>query len=636
MEQELTNSKTEQHSEAINANLNFADIVSNAKLLNHLEACGFTKPTPVQAQTIPVALSGQDVIAQASTGSGKTIAFLIPLLSCLHKIEEEHGRQKTLALVVVPTRELANQVVDVLAKLNLGYSPVNAIGGVDIDQQIRGLKNDARIVVGTPGRILDLVRQRQLKLSTCQFFALDEVDEMLSIGFIEDVRAILALLPDKRQGMFVSATISGRVEMLANSFLKNPQLVLLGSAGVDRPQIEHHYYEAAGDLMAKPALLCDLIETLRPASAIIFCNTKSDTQLVEALLRRRGFDARRLNSDLSQAKRDKVMKKIRNKDLQFLVATDVAARGLDIEALDLVINFAIHDQTETYVHRSGRTGRAGRVGKSISLVGPRDFGAFHHLTKVLDLEFKKQANPTDAEVADARLSHLYEIIREQQIALSERDQLVAKQLLKEVGGIEDPAEDLLNILGKLARSAIEHALTAETKSLEDELEQSMGTDSAQEKQTSESPRTERTREPRRAEEPRTERPPREPEEQSNRTRIFLGQGSLQGLTEPVLLSLLEEFGEVPLNEIDKLAIKERCAFCEVPREKAATLIENMNGIDYNGQALPVELANPAPRDRGPRQREQHRGDQRGGRRPENRERDRDRRHGSRSGGRGRR
>ncbi|HQH25792.1 MAG TPA: helicase-related protein [Oligoflexia bacterium] len=221
--------------------------------------------------------------------------------------------------------------------------------------------------------------------------------------------------------------------------------------------------------MAKPAALCDLIEVVRPRSAIIFCNTKSDTQLVEALLRRRGFDARRINSDLSQNQRDRIMRKIRNDELQLLVATDIAARGLDIEQIELVINYTIHDQPEIYLHRTGRTGRAGRSGKAISLVGPRDIGAFHFLSKVMEFQFEKLPLPSDVEVAEARLAHLYEIVRKNEIEITPREILAAEKMVKELGGITEPTEELALMVAKLSKYTVEHLLNQEAKSLDEEI-----------------------------------------------------------------------------------------------------------------------------------------------------------------------
>lgn len=473
-------------SESPEEEVTFLSLIPDQLVLEKTLALGFSRPTEVQAKAMPPANSGKDVVVQAQTGSGKTLAYAAPLLVKLNALSRDKEIRSTFGLIVAPTRELALQVREVITSISPEAEPVALIGGVDTQTQIKQLKKDQRIVVGTPGRILDLIRQRALKLNECRFFALDEADEMLSMGFLEDVRAILSRLPDKRQGMFVSATITPRVEMLAHSFLSKPARITVGDYTSEGPPITHYFCEVGADLMAKPLLLCDLVESFRPRSAIIFCNTKSDTQLVEALLRRRGFDARRINSDLTQSQRNRIMKSIREEELQLLVATDIAARGLDIEQIDLVVNYNIHEQPEIYIHRTGRTGRAGREGKAISLVGPRDIGSFHFLTKVLDVTFTKLPAPSDEELTDARLLHLYEMLRQTEIDVGPRDDIVSTKLLRELGNIEDPPEELVKTLSKLCRHTIEHFIGLEKESLEQELT----ADSAEEEQLERRPRRE--------------------------------------------------------------------------------------------------------------------------------------------------
>lgn len=445
----------------------FADLIPIPAIVRVIESLGFTTPTPVQRDALPLAFQGRDLIVQARTGSGKTLVFALPVLAHLAQVPNQ---KKTFCLVVVPTRELAVQVTEVVSSLDPDLHPVCLIGGEKIKTQIDGLEEDPRVVIGTPGRILDMIRQHRLRLDDCRYFALDEADEMLSLGFLEDVRAILSRLPDYRQGLFISATITPRVQGLANTFLTRPETVVIDAGPDNQSTIEHCYCEVGGEVMSKPMALCDLIETLRPRSAIIFCNTKSDTELVEALLRRRGFDARRLNSDLTQAQRNWIMAKIKGGELQFIVGTDIAARGLDIEQIDLVFNYSLHEQSETYVHRTGRTGRAGRSGRAISLLGPQDLANFHYMKKTMKIDFKQLPLPTEEEVAGARLAHLYEIVRETHLEIRPRDQQVAAKLLQEAGEIANPEQDLVNIVAKLCRFAVERYVPPEVRPLEEEYE----------------------------------------------------------------------------------------------------------------------------------------------------------------------
>lgn len=374
----------------------FQELITEPVILNALRQLEISVPTPVQAASIPVALAGKDLIAQAQTGSGKTLAFSLPILSKLFQSKVHEG---TLALILTPTREIALQVQSVIAHLVPSIKPSCMIGGRNSRRSIQELNADPRIVVGTPGRVLDFLRQRVLSLKKCRYLVLDEADEMLGIGFLEDVKAILSQIPKERQGMFFSATITPRVQSLAREFLKDPQSVLIETDNDSAPEIEHIFCRVDGGLTSKAAALCAILENERPQACLVFCNTKSDTELVEVWLKRRNIKAKRLNSDLSQSQRELIMNQFRTGELPILIATDIAARGIDVKDLDLVINYAIHDQPETYVHRTGRTGRAGRPGKAVSIVGPQDFGAFHALNKQLSIPLSEIPVPAAIQAA---------------------------------------------------------------------------------------------------------------------------------------------------------------------------------------------------------------------------------------------
>lgn len=364
----------------------FFSLLSDATLAESIASMGIVTPTEVQAAAIPQLVAGHDAIIQAETGSGKTLAFMLPFLQMLRN---GLSGKNTLALIVTPTRELAGQVAYVIETVAPDVTPACIIGGNTVRSQRTALKRDRRIIVGTPGRILDLLDRREISLKDCRYFVLDEADEMVSLGFLPDVRTIVSKLPPKRQGTMVSATISSRVETLAGDFLRDPVTISTHPANVTAREIRHLYCNVEGGVAGKARSLTRVLDSELPRSAIIFCNTKSDTELVGVFLRRRGFKARYLNSDLPQKERDAVMSKLRSGDLNLLVATDIAARGIDINDLDLVVNYSVHEQPEMYVHRSGRTGRAGRTGQSITLVGPEDFMAFRNLRKALDIDFEE-------------------------------------------------------------------------------------------------------------------------------------------------------------------------------------------------------------------------------------------------------
>ena len=366
------------------------------QLLEALAKLGITEPTPVQRVAIPQILEkGGDWIVEAQTGSGKTLAYLLPILSKLLDAMPYFGN---FALIVTPTRELAIQVCSVVSSLLPDLEPACIIGGAKQEGQVRQLRKDSRVIVGTPGRLLDLINQRQILLRKCRMFVLDEADEMLSMGFIEEVSEILSRLPAKREGLFFSATMTPRVLGLASSFLRNPQRIEVERVAETSALIDHVFCRVDGALTAKAEALVGFLAQQKPRSAIVFCNTKSDTELVEVLLRRRGFESERLNSDLSQKERERTMGRFRSGELALLIATDVAARGIDVSDVELVVNYTLHETPETYMHRTGRTGRAGKSGTALSLVGPQDFALFHHLSKKLPVPLKEVPRPEAVSV----------------------------------------------------------------------------------------------------------------------------------------------------------------------------------------------------------------------------------------------
>lgn len=364
----------------------FAELIPEPDLIATLEGLGITRPTPVQQRSIPAILAGRDLLVEAQTGSGKTLAFMLPIVL---KLRREAARShETKAIILAPTRELALQVAEVTKGLDSGFAPACLIGGTKASQQEQSLKHDARIVVGTPGRVLDFLSQGILSLKHCSMFVLDEADEMLSMGFYDDVRDILKRVPARRQGLLFSATVPPRVGLLAQTFLREPQRIAIASTIENEPDIEHLFVQVNDSAVTgKVEVLCKLFAHFPGKSAIIFCNTKSDTELVEVCLKRRGIDAQKMNSDLSQKERDQVLTRLRNGELTYLVATDIAARGIDIKELPLVINYALPPEDEVYTHRTGRTGRAGASGHAVSLIGPFDFGSFYNLRKRRGIEF---------------------------------------------------------------------------------------------------------------------------------------------------------------------------------------------------------------------------------------------------------
>ena len=346
-----------------------------AEVRRAIDAMGYKHPTPVQIAVFEPAAEGRSLVVQARTGTGKTAAFGMPLVDRVVR----HSTKAVQALVLCPTRELALQVSREVEQIGQfrGTQVVAIYGGASMSKQIEALEAGAQIVVGTPGRVLDHLRHKTLDPSSIRVLVLDEADEMLSMGFARELNAIIENLPKNRQGLFFSATIPADVERLAHTHLKGAELITLSSDQVGALEVSHYVYLLQAT--DKISQLVRMLEVEDPESAVIFCNTRDETQRVAEALKTRGFDADWLNGDLPQNDRERVMAATREGRLRFLVATDVAARGIDISHLTHVINHDFPETAEQYVHRTGRTGRAGRTGTAVSLIGPKDIGNLYLL-----------------------------------------------------------------------------------------------------------------------------------------------------------------------------------------------------------------------------------------------------------------
>ncbi|WFA09971.1 DEAD/DEAH box helicase [Tissierella sp. Yu-01] len=328
---------------------------------------GITKPTPIQERAIPELVKGKDVIAQAQTGTGKTLAFLLPLID---KINIE--KNCIQGIIITPTRELAIQITNVAKTLTAAkdFKILAAYGGQDVEQQIRKLKNGMHLVIATPGRLLDHIRRENIDLGKLKCLVLDEADEMLNMGFLEDIVSIVNTTPKTRQTMLFSATMPNEVRKLGERFMKNPLQIEIESKNVTLEEIKQVVIETTD--RNKFDTLCRIIDEYRPYIAIVFCRTKRRVSQLNMDLLARGYDSDELHGDLTQAKRERVMKDFRDLKLQILVATDIAARGIDVEGVTHVINYDIPNDVDNYIHRIGRTGRIGNLGMAITLVTPRD------------------------------------------------------------------------------------------------------------------------------------------------------------------------------------------------------------------------------------------------------------------------
>jgi ATP-dependent RNA helicase DeaD len=377
---------------------------------------GWVRPTPVQEKVLPAMRGGRDLIVQAQTGSGKTGAFGIPIAEAIDP--DVHGCQ---ALVLEPTRELANQVALEVSALgrHKGVRSIAIYGGVGYQAQNEALEGGAHLVVGTPGRILDHLGAGRLQLGRLRILVFDEADELLSLGFWPDMRELQKHLPPERQSCLFSATIPERVRSLSRVFLDDPEFVSLSEGRAGPQEIEHFYVVTPAQ--EKDTNLVRILEFEDPESAIVFCNTKSDVRYVTAFLQRRGFDADQISGDLTQSAREEAMARIKSGNLRFLVATDVAARGIDISDLSHVISYSSPDSPEVYVHRTGRTGRAGKAGVAISLVSGLDIGNFRYLQQVNKIEIRERKVPTEAEIRERLRVRLAVKVEQELRAMPERE-----------------------------------------------------------------------------------------------------------------------------------------------------------------------------------------------------------------------
>ena len=403
----------------------FIELGISALTIRALSDMGFEEPTPIQEQSIPILLTGKDLLGQAQTGTGKTAAFGIPLLENIGK-----SAGAIFGIVLTPTRELCIQVAEELNKLGQ-FSQARTLpiyGGQDIQRQIKALQRKPQIIVATPGRLMDHMDRRTINLSDIRMVVLDEADEMLNMGFIEDIEKILSATPESRQTLLFSATMPRQIQSLAQRFLKDPALISIKSKEVTVPLIEQYYMELQD--RQKFDVFCRLLDIQAPELSIVFGRTKRRVDELAEGLKKRGYSAEGIHGDLTQAKRDSVLRQFREGVIDILVATDVAARGLDVSGVTHVYNFDIPQDPESYVHRVGRTGRAGQTGLAMTFVIPRELEHLRSIERLTKRKIVRMPVPTLTE------------------AIEGQQKLAVEKLLNQIedGGLEPyrgRAEDLL-------------------------------------------------------------------------------------------------------------------------------------------------------------------------------------------------
>ena len=556
--------------EASFANLGLSDV-----LLESITQVGFKKPTPIQEAAIPALMQGQDIIGQAQTGSGKTAAFGLPIID---QIEERDRRIQ--ALILTPTRELAIQVSDALH--NYGkhkrIETLAIYGGQAYDRQLRGLHRGVHIVVGTPGRVMDHMRRGTLKLDDLRFFVLDEADEMLDMGFVDDIETILSEVPKDRQTALFSATMPQRIANLANTYMRDPKRISVRGKEMTVAEISQTSYEFPRG--KKVEALSRILEAENPNSAIIFCRTKRNVDELGESLLQRGLPVETLHGDLSQVQRDRVMRRFRSGQAQILIATDVAARGLDIPEVSHVINYDVPESHETYVHRIGRTGRAGRTGEAITLVSPREFRWLRQVERTTRAPIEAKRLPSQEDVNARRRSKLVELMRE---AVADEAGYEAY-----MGPIKDLGDDVE--LEKLAAAMLRlYAEETGRAALDTSGHDSLANFGGKMQQ-------DRQRDDRRGD--RAERPDRGPREprgggratEAGMTRLFINVGHNMRVRPQDFVGAIANEANIPGRSIGAIDIHDSFSFVDVPSGEAERVMDVMNSSSIKGKSVNVELA----------------------------------------------
>jgi ATP-dependent RNA helicase DeaD len=540
----------------------FAALGLSEALVTAVTSLGYEESTPVQRETIPLLLSGRDMLAQAATGTGKTAAFALPML---HRLLEApgHGRRRTRGLVLVPTRELAMQVAEAIHKYARGshVTVVPVYGGAPMLQQIRALDRGADVVVATPGRALDHLRRKSLDLSTVEVLVLDEADEMLDMGFAEDLEALLDATPETRQTALFSATMPPRILSIAQKHLRDPERITVARekpAAGKLPRVRQVAYVVAR--AHKPVALQRVLDIESPPSALVFCRTRLEVDTLVETLNAHGYRAEALHGGMQQRQRDAVMNRFRSAKADLLIATDVAARGLDIEQLSHVVNYDLPSAPEAYVHRIGRTGRAGREGTAITLLEPRE----HRLLRTIESMTRQKIEvcpvPTVADLRARRLELTQASLRERLLAGDLDDvRVVVESLANEFDVIEIAAAAV-----KLA-----HA--------------SLGGDG-------EEPEVDISAPPPRGDARRGERPVRARRDDGGArdvVRLFIGAGRQAGIRPADLVGAIANEAGIRSSELGSIEITERFSLVEVPADRADAIVAAMRKASLRGQKVPV-------------------------------------------------
>lgn len=523
--------------------MRFDETELTAPILRAVAEMGFEEMTPIQTAAIPVVLEGKDIIGQAQTGTGKTAAFGIPLL------QRVNPKDRSLqALVLCPTRELAIQVAEEirkLAKFMHGIKVLPIYGGQDITKQIRSLKGGVQVIIGTPGRVMDHMRRHTLKMGTVKTVTLDEADEMLNMGFREDIELILNELPEERQTLLFSATMPQPIMDLAAAYQKDAELVRVVKRELTVPKIEQYYYEVRQK--NKPEVLSRLLDMYDPKRALVFCNTKKLVDELVSELQLRGYFADGLHGDLKQQQRDRVMEAFRSGKIDILVATDVAARGIDVDDVEAVFNYDVPQDDEYYVHRIGRTGRAGRVGTSHTLVVGREIYKLKDIMRYCKTKIHMRPVPSVNDINTIRAEKL----------MSRVDELIAGGELRSMTEIiEKHMEETDCTALEIAAALLKVSMGEFTETvMDDGLDMSEG------------------------------------EGKAARVRLFVNVGRRDNVRPGDIVGAIAGESGMPGQLIGAIKMYDNYTFVEVPGEYADEVLQAMKNVKIKGRDVHMERAN---------------------------------------------
>jgi len=569
----------------------FTELGLSPELLKAVAKMGFEEASPIQSETIPVLLTGKDVVGLSQTGSGKTAAFAIPA------IERVDGNLRApQVLILCPTRELAMQVAEEVAKLAFfkrGVRELPIYGGQSYDRQLRGLREGAQIIIGTPGRVMDHLERKTLRLDQVGMIILDEADRMLDMGFRDDIETILSQAQAERQTVFFSATMPPAINQLVKKYTNEPVNVRIQAQEMTVPAIDQIYYEV--DRRSKLEVLCRLIDLQDIKYGIIFCATKMMVDELADHLKARGYSSDKLHGDISQAMRERVVAKFRKRGFEFLVATDVAARGLDVDDIEVVFNYDLPQDAEDYVHRIGRTGRAGRSGRAITFVAGREIWKMQQIIRFTKGKVRRERVPTAEEVEQKRTSEFLENLREMlEKGEYKRQDAVIDQLLDQGHSATDIASALIHLLGgdkPATQPIIEEQQPSQSQSRR-EYPRYADREYPKYEPRATAPRKESHAPAERREKP-SRSPRREPSPVSHEegmVRLAFNLGNKHQITPGDFVGVIAGVTRLSKEVVGRIDIMDDQTLVDVSDECANVVLKKLNGIKFKGRKLAVTIA----------------------------------------------